>query len=177
MFKKILYSFFSFLFLIIYFPELSGSVNGENFFRDSNNETAGKIYELSIKSEYLDFIINGVKTIEIRVDVPKLSKIDKNDLIYFYDDSNRCSLCQVVYVRKYRSFDDLLAMEGIVNAIPEMEVDNKSGCELITQGVAMIDGLPGYKEKVKVYGALAIKISYLNFCTKRPPKLISVNGA
>ena len=169
---------FAYIFLVLFFcfNKLIGSIKEEKFISNFNKNKSGKIYELSIRSKYLDFIINGSKTIEIRVGVPKLKNIEKNDLMYFYDELNRCSFCKVVYIRKYRSFDELLAMEGLTNSIPEIAVGNKSGCELISEGLEMIDSLPDYKEKVKIYGALAIKLSYLNFFTTRPPKLISVNG-
>ena len=41
----------------------------------------------------------------------------------------------------------------------------------------MINALPGYKEKVKEYGALAIKIKYLDFSDKKNPDFTSINNA
>ena len=136
-----------------------------------------KIYKLSIKSEYLDLIVTKSKTVEIRLNVPDLECITKNDLIVFYDENERWSLCQVEYAEKYQTFDELLAFEGIANAIPIMKVKDKTGCELIQEGVEMIYTLPGYKEKVKDYGALAIKIKYLDFSDKASHELTSINNA
>lgn len=142
-----------------------------------NLQNGDSAYEHSIKSEYLDYIVNESKTIEIRLATPSLENLRKNDLIVFHDENDRYTLCQVEYAKRYATFEDLLAMEGTVNAIPFLEPGAESGCGLICEGVRMINDLPGYEERVKMLGALAIKINFIKFNSKNLPKIIPINDS
>jgi len=136
-----------------------------------------KIYALSIESEYLNFVLSEEKKVEVRLRVPDLENLKQGDIIYLYDGLKRCAMLEVKEVNYYNSFDDLLAMEGVSNVIPNVSSEGKTGDEIIAEGVKVINSLPTYKNEVKRYGAIGIRLKYLSCFSEIPPGIIWIKDA
>ena len=51
-----------------------------------------------IEKQYFDFIVEGKKTIEGRVNMPDIAKLKKGDMISFKDEEDREVICKVTTV-------------------------------------------------------------------------------
>ena len=107
---------------------------------------------LSLQSQYFNAIKIGLKTVEGRPNSLKFKDLRSGDKISFICVStNELIYCTVVAVRVHRSFYEMLQAHGLQNMLP--------GVTDIQQGVAVYENFPGYREKVKNNGAIAIKIT------------------
>jgi ASC-1-like (ASCH) protein len=75
-----------------------------------------KSYSLRIRPQYLKWVLNGRKTIEIRVAYPHLAKIVAGDTLTFNDKHAYL----VTKVNRYPGFDALLDGEDAAKIAPEL---------------------------------------------------------
>ncbi|WP_420421696.1 ASCH domain-containing protein [Simkania sp.] len=124
----------------------------------SNQKT---IYHLSIEKQYLDFIIDGKKIVEGRLNVPDFSAMKEGDLVYFSDSEGGRAICRVTSIGRYDSFNKMLVSEGVVNMLPQIDPNTNSSEEMVIKGTVIYRSFPGYKEGIKVYGAISFGLHYL----------------
>lgn len=122
--------------------------------------TAQTVYHLNIQEEYLDYIINGKKISEGRLNIPEFIDIKPGDFIYFYDNKGSHATCTVTSVGRYDTFSKMLVSDGVVKMLPEIDPSQNSSEEMVIKGVDVYDSFPGYKEKVKIYGAITFGLHY-----------------
>jgi len=75
-----------------------------------------KNYSLRIRPQYLQGVLDGRKTIEVRVAYPHLAKMSAGDTLTFNDQH----AYHVVKVNRYHSFDALLEGEDPARIAPEI---------------------------------------------------------
>jgi ASC-1-like (ASCH) protein len=106
---------------------------------------------LSVQKIYFDAIVDGIKTVEGRINTPKFKTLKPLDYITFIEpDSNETIICQVTGLGYYPDFMSMLQTEGLCAMLP--------GVISVEQGVALYESFPSYQEKVKEFGALAIRL-------------------
>jgi ASC-1-like (ASCH) protein len=104
-----------------------------------------KNYSLRIRPQYLQGVLDGRKTIEIRVAYPHLAKMSAGDTLTFNDQH----AYQVIKVNRYPSFDALLEGEDPASIAPEI-----SAPEALLRVMREI-----YPPEKEALGVLAIHIS------------------
>ncbi|MFF2079243.1 ASCH domain-containing protein [Kitasatospora sp. NPDC058162] len=65
---------------------------------------------IQIRRPYLDLIVDGTKTIEVRVGYPSMRRIHPGQALVFESADTRCRT-QVVKVAEYESFEEMLDAE------------------------------------------------------------------
>lgn len=109
---------------------------------------------LSLRQEYFDAIKSGLKTVEGRINSPKFKDLKPGMTIRFTCiNTNETIVCTVQAIHVYTNFTEMLQSAGVENMLP--------GISSITEGVELYESFPGYREDVKKFGALAIKITAL----------------
>jgi ASC-1-like (ASCH) protein len=73
-----------------------------------------RIRKMWIKKRFLDLILSGEKTLEVRVLYPNLRSIQKGEIINF----NNEALVRVKDIRKYSSFKEMLLKEEASRIVP-----------------------------------------------------------
>lgn len=101
---------------------------------------------LHIKQQFLDYIISGQKTLEIRVAYPRLKAIKVGDIVLF----NGVYAAPVIAIRRYNNFEELLDHESAERICP-----GKRKGEVLK---LLQEIYPPEKEKL---GILAIKLGKL----------------
>lgn len=90
------------------------------------------IIKKHLSQPWFDYVQNGIKTVEGRLDRGDFAKLQLGDEILFYNDDNDSIsnisfyqeiLCHVLKIIKYRSFKELLEQEGVRNVIPGRNLD------------------------------------------------------
>ena len=76
---------------------------------------------LRIRDEYLQLISLGKKTLEIRVAYDHLKSIKAGDRLRFVSTASDDVVCQVVSVRRYTNFAEMLQHEDSNLALPDMK--------------------------------------------------------
>ena len=115
---------------------------------------------VSVKKIYFDAIKSGKKTVEGRLNVVKFKDLTPNMYITFTCVENQEQLvCIVENIQTYATFESMLLTEGVANMLP--------GVTSLSQAVALYESFPGYKEDVKKFGALAIKIKLYDFLLQK----------
>lgn len=75
-------------------------------------------YNWRIKRKYYNFILKGIKTLEVRVGYPDIKKVREGDTITFSDFSD--IKFKVVRVTQYEDFAEMLDNEDSYKAIPNV---------------------------------------------------------
>jgi len=157
--RKIFLIFFVFIFsniLVVCSSQIPPS--GSEYQYHGSQER--NIYFLGIQKQYLDYIIDGTKTVDGRVNLPDFTAMKIGDLICFIDNERNLAICTVISVGRYNSFNKMLVSEGVVKMLPQIDPDTNSSVEMVVKGVEIYRSFPGYEEGVKVYGAIAFDINY-----------------
>ena len=118
------------------------------------------VYHLSVQKEYLDYIKQGKKVAEGRLNVPSFADAKKGDLIHFHDDEGGEATCSITNIGRYNTFHKMLVSEGVVSMLPQIDPDKNTSDEMVEQGIDIYQSFPGYKVGVKVYGAISFGILY-----------------
>jgi len=109
------------------------------------------MFTLSLRQEYFDAIKSGSKTAEGRPNSSKFKDLKPGmDICFRSTITNETIICSIQGMHVYTNFADMLHQEGIDTMLP--------GVASIEQGVALYESFPGYSDRVKECGALAIKI-------------------
>ncbi len=108
-------------------------------------------FTLNLQPTYFDLIKSGQKTVEGRIATEKFHHIQIGDSLVFINNQTEEQLtCQITGFSHYRTFQEMLVSEGLSNCLP--------GITSLQQGIEIYESLPGYKEKVVQYGAIAMNI-------------------
>ncbi|MGE0198595.1 MAG: ASCH domain-containing protein [Simkaniaceae bacterium] len=161
--KRIFFIFIVWVFSnLIYACNPQEFLNWVPFWSETDTKVSGelKVYPVHIDSMYLGYIIDGQKTSEGRLNLPDYNAMVPGDLIFFYDDDGNTAVCTVDRITCYPTFEKMLVSEGVYNMLPQINPETNSSVEMVAKGVIIYDSFPGYKEGVKVYGAIAFTIHY-----------------
>jgi ASC-1-like (ASCH) protein len=105
-----------------------------------------KIISIHKREPYHSMVINGLKTVEGRLNKGKFAEIEIGDVLMMRPENKRF---RVVGKRRYKTFKEMLEAEGIKNVLPD-----KNNIEEATKVYKNF-----YKESEENrYGALAIRI-------------------
>jgi ASC-1-like (ASCH) protein len=109
---------------------------------------------LLVQPPYFDLIKSGKKTVEGRLNTEKFTTLGVGEIIRFSAPHTTDYLvCVVKSYVNYTDFRSMLSAEGIARMLP--------GVTTIKQAVRVYEEFPGYKEKVKIYGVVALRIELL----------------
>ena len=109
----------------------------------------GGSYTITIKQPWFDLIKNNKKTIEGRLDKGMFANLKKGDDITFVNGNEKLNI-KVSNIRKYKSFMEMIEVEGLDNILPTIK-SVKEGAEIYNKY---------YPEKdQEKFGVLAIELS------------------
>lgn len=130
---------------------LSSKVVAENksLLERAKKETRDNI---PLKMIYLRPIIDGRKTIEGRINNGPFKKLQEGHFIRFHCQNTE-AYCQVTKVNRYSSFAEMLQKEGVKPCLPDVPS--------LQEGIRIYDNIPGYADKARQFGVLAIHIRVL----------------
>ncbi|CCB87871.1 ASCH domain-containing protein [Simkania negevensis] len=135
------------------------------------------VYRLNIETQYLLYIIDGKKIIEGRLNVPDFGDMKKGDLVYFTDGNGGQAICSITSVGRYDSFNKMLVSEGVINMLPQIDPNTNSSEEMLLKGTKIYRSFPGYKEGVKIYGAISFGLKFLTDESVANIEIVNVNDA
>jgi len=112
-------------------------------------------HEMKLQPKYYDYILNGTKRIELRLNDEKRQMIKIGDSIKFikeatFDESFKCS---VVDLLKYESFDKLFD-DYDISILADSSMTKEELLNVLEQFYT--------KDKQNEYGVLGIKIELIN---------------
>jgi ASC-1-like (ASCH) protein len=119
--------------------------------------TGARVREMNIYRRYFDLVAAGRKTIEVRVQYPKLCELAAGDHIRFVCGRDE-ALTVVRRVTRYRSFEELLDGESPGNVNPDSSRNEQ---------LASIRSI--YGPEKEALGVLAIEIKLLRPAAPAPP--------
>ncbi len=111
-----------------------------------------KKHTLKVMPQFLDPIRTGTKPIEGRINDGKAATFASGDELRFYSppDEVNCVVCTIQKIDTFPSFKDMLDSIGFKKCIP----DAKS----LEEALAVYHSIPGYQERAKKSGVLALHI-------------------
>jgi ASC-1-like (ASCH) protein len=108
------------------------------------------MHEMKLQDRYFNYILNGTKKIELRLNDEKRSLIKLNDVIKFKNEvTNETFEVKVVGLLRYNSFNDLFD-DFDIEVLADKEMTKKELLDVLEQFYT--------KEKQEKYGVLGIKI-------------------
>ena len=112
------------------------------------------MHEMKLQPEYYNYILNGTKTIEIRLNDEKRSKIKIGDTIKFLKepDLKESFKIKVVGLYRYNSFEDLFK-DFDISILSDKSMSKEELIDVLEQFYT--------KEKQEQYGVLGIKIELI----------------
>ncbi|MCX6811142.1 MAG: ASCH domain-containing protein [Candidatus Berkelbacteria bacterium] len=105
-----------------------------------------KIISIHKQDPYYSMVINGLKTVEGRLNKGKFAEIEIGDVLMMLPGGKKF---RVIGKRKYKTFKEMLKSEGIKNILPDQ--DNVEDAIKIYRRFYK-------KSEEKKFGALAIRI-------------------
>ncbi len=106
---------------------------------------------------YLNWLADGTKTAEGRVNTQKYREMKVDDSISFLDKKTGCYILgNIKFKHEYSSFEDMLISEGVSNMLPFLK-DHE-----LSKGIAIYNAFPG-ASRVDKFGCVAIGISVTKF--------------
>jgi len=110
------------------------------------------LHHLTMRKMYIHQIRNGEKTVEGRISKGAVLKYLPGDKIRFYYFSNASDdvTCQIVAIKCFASFKDMLVDAGVKNCLPNVNS--------VEDGVKAYDSIPKYSEKAAQFGVTAIHL-------------------
>ena len=110
-------------------------------------------YCLTVQRVYYDAIVKGNKLKEGRTNSGIAKEIQPGDVVEFIPDdeelSNERYAVTVKKVVAYKSFGEMLSHEGMLNLLPESNLN-------LAEAVDLYRGFPSYKEREALHGVLSI---------------------
>lgn len=108
--------------------------------------------EVSLNDYFFEMVISGKKTVDSRVYKPPYDQIKAGNIIKFVGAQTKelHTLCKVINVSVYKSFDGMLRSEGIQNCLP--------GIKNIEEAIATYHSFPNYKDGEEKYGVVAFQV-------------------
>ena len=112
------------------------------------------IHEMKLQPEYFNFILNGTKRIEIRLNDEKRQNIKLGDKIKFLKepDLNESFEAQVIGLLRYNSFEEMFK-DYDISILSDKSMTKEELISVLEQFYT--------KEKQEKYGVLGIRIELL----------------
>ena len=112
------------------------------------------IHEMKLQPEYFNFILNGTKRIEIRLNDEKRQNIKLGDKIKFLKepDSNESFEAQVIGLLRYNSFEEMFK-DYDISILSDKSMTKEELISVLEQFYT--------KEKQEKYGVLGIRIELI----------------
>ena len=104
---------------------------------------------LQIQPRYLDAILSGLKTVEGRIAKPEYLALKPNELITFIDPNGKSCTAEICKVTHFTDFREMLEISTVQACIPGASLD---------EALEIYRSFPGYREKEKEFGVVAINI-------------------
>jgi ASC-1-like (ASCH) protein len=119
---------------------------------DQGRVESYRTHQTTLKKQYIKLIQSGQKTIEGRINSGMFKAFREGDRVrFFYTQSpHDDALCLIKKVTRYKSFDEMLRAEGFKKCLPDVYS--------LDAAVRVYDNIPGYAEKARQFGVLAIEI-------------------
>ncbi len=112
----------------------------------------GVIKTMGISEPHASDIKSGKKIMEGRLNTPPLNKIQKGDIIIINHKSPEKFNIKVTFVKRYKSFSDMIKKEGLENVLPSVDT--------LDEGIQVYRKFyPEWKEQK--YGIIAIGMKLL----------------
>ena len=110
------------------------------------------MFTLVVTAEYFEAIRAGKKQVEGRCCTPKYRALTLGQEIRFVKEGapNLETIVMITGLQTYATFEDYLRREGLERCLP--------GVSNIEEGAKIYRGFPGYSEKERRHGVLAIQI-------------------
>jgi ASC-1-like (ASCH) protein len=107
---------------------------------------------VTLKKMYIHQIRSGVKTIEGRINSGMFQNVQVGRLMrfFYFSDQSDDVVCRITKVAKYKSFTDMLQIEGFRQCVNEARD--------LTQAIQIYDGIPGYREKAQRFGVIGFHL-------------------
>lgn len=104
---------------------------------------------------YLEWLSNGIKTAEGRVNTPSRRKMIVGEYIFLFDDKRDQNIYgRISFKHEYKTFREMLLTEGVKNMLPFLNSED------LEQGIKIYESFPG-AERVKKFGCVAIGIKVI----------------
>jgi len=102
--------------------------------------------------KYIHLIKQGKKPVEARVAIPMFEKWQEGDTIRFFSrrNSGLDVIVKIIGKNRYKSFRQMLEVEGVENLIPDVHNLN--------EGEKLYLKIPKYSEREKQFGVLAFRL-------------------
>ena len=112
------------------------------------------IHEMKLQPEYFNFILNGTKRIEIRLNDEKRQNIKLGDKIKFLKepDLNKSFEAQVIGLLRYNSFEEMFK-DYDISILSDKSMTKEELISVLEQFYT--------KEKQEKYGVLGIRIELI----------------
>lgn len=137
-------------------PRIYSSISlkeAQNRFESKDRRTS----TCPIKQPYFDLIKNGRKTVEGRINTGMFRNLKTGEFLKFTNRDRHGNtdevICEITKINKYVSFFEMLNTEGVAACLPDISS--------VEQGVHVYDSIPGFPQRAKQFGVLAIHISKL----------------
>ncbi len=141
-----------------------GDVRARLNFEPSEKVAVPKVHTFTIQNRpdapYLTYIKNGEKTAECRVDSLGYKKLQVGDQVHLHNYKQGI-LCDIVFLNRYKTFEDMVKTEGATNLLPQLKIRKLSPDKLIEAAVNVYKGFPG-SQRVTICGCLAIGVKYVS---------------
>ena len=102
-----------------------------------------------IQSDYLNYILDGVKTSEGRVNDEKCQAISVGDRIVLQADNKKLDFI-VVRRTNYGSVEEMLKQEGLENMLPNIKS--------LEEGILKYRSFGNFAEEEPIYGMVAFEL-------------------
>jgi ASC-1-like (ASCH) protein len=106
------------------------------------------IYEKHLSEPWFELILNGLKTVEGRLNKGSFCKMIPGDQLLFYNDQGENFKVIITDIKHYKGFRQLLKKETLKKTLP--------GVKKIDDGVGIYRDFYSEKDEEK-YGVLAIR--------------------
>lgn len=131
----------------------SSSLDGSD--RKKQKENPLRLVSSTLRKVYIEAIREGKKNIEGRVYKGMFKNLSVGQSIRFFYFSNPKDdvTCQIEKITRYPSFQDMLNEEDFKKCVPEAFSQQEA--------VSLYESIPGYVEKARLHGVVAIQMSRL----------------
>ena len=104
---------------------------------------------LQVQTRYFDAIRSGLKTVEGRIAKPEYLALKPKELITFIDPNGDSCTAEICRVTHFTDFREMLEISTVQACIPGASLN---------EALEIYRSFPGYKEKEKEFGVVAIHI-------------------
>lgn len=105
--------------------------------------------DVTLRQPYLSLIKSGRKTVEGRIASGMFKSVAVGSKIRFFNQGDQV-ICTVTGVATYASFEEMLKKEGVERCLPGSTIE---------AGIRIYNSLPGYSERAKQHGVVAIRLN------------------